>query len=352
MPDASTGDLMSLHFLCNIAILGACLALASRVGYLMWIDSFRFLRWPRRRLCLSHCPDPRAQLEQQVAERVRTEEELRQSESRFRTIFDNTRDVITYVDTHGRLLAVNGRVEEVFGYRPEELVGRRFTTLGILRIKDIPRMAWLFRRTILRGQPTEIVELELKHRNGDSVWVEVGTRFVRRNHRVTEVVNVFRDITERKRKDAQLAHLSAIVDSFPDAVIGAALDGIITSWNAGVERLYGHLAEEAVGRSIAMILPTCRHDAVQSMLAEVERRECAVKSDVTHRRKDGTLIYVSLTLSPLTDVSGRMIGALSVARHIRDLALPSAAGNGSSAPVAIAAWPELQATNGTGTYTE
>ncbi len=308
---------------------------------LLWLDVLLFLRWPRRQICLSQFPDPDAQLDRQVAERVRTEEELRQSESRFRTIFDNTRDVITYVDTHGRMLAVNSRVEEVFGYTPEELIGKRFTKLGILRLKDIPRTVWLFRRTIFQGKPTEIVELELKHRNGDSVWVEVGTRFVRRNGRVTEVVNVFRDVTERKRKEAQLAHLSAIVDSFPDAVIGNDLDGIITSWNAGAERLYGYLAEEALGQSISMISPGNRPGEVQSLLSRLKRGECIEPCDAIQRRKDGTLVDVSVTFATIRDVSGRIIGVSYAARHARDTKLSSAISHHPSTPVAVVAQPTM-----------
>ena len=372
------------HLVCDVAILGACLVLAFMVGHLiprrsterlsigfwmlfvtalcvgglhlaglglnrsllgdlygltkvgatvlLWIDVFLFLRWPRRQLRLAHFPDPDAELENLAAERVRTEEELRQSESRFRTIFDNTRDVITYVDTHGRMLAVNSRVEEIFGYKPEELIGKRFTKLGILRLRDIPRMAWLFRRTILQGKPTEIVELELKHRNGDSVWVEVGTRFVRRNGRVTEVVNVFRDVTERKRKEVQLAHLSAIVDSFPDAIVGNNLDGVITSWNAGAERLYGYLAEEAVGQPFSLILPTCRPDEAHALLARLRHNKSTEQCGAIHRRKDGTLVDVSMTLSPVKDLGGRIIGASMIAQYVRDL---TGAGKGLSPPLAV-----------------
>ena len=325
MVDALNAPFLWFHLICDVAILGACLLLASLLScliprrsterlavafwmlfvtaicvgclyltglslnrsicadlygltkvsaaLLLWIDVFLFFRWPRRKLCLSNFPDRNSQLEHQVAERVRTEEELRQSESRFQTIFNNTRDVITYVDSFGRILAVNGRVEEVFGYKPEELIGKRFTKLGILRLSDMPRIVWLFFRTIWQGRPTEIVELELKHKNGNSVWVEVGTRFVRRNGRVTEVVNVFRDITDRKQKETQLAHLSALVDFCEDAIVGNTPGGIVTLWNAAAKRLYGYSADEALGQSITMILPTDRPDEVQSWLAQFSHSE-------------------------------------------------------------------------------
>jgi PAS domain S-box-containing protein len=178
--------------------LGGLTRVATTV--LLWINALLLVILIRRR---AYFLAFEAQLEEQSAARVRREE-LLQSESRCRSIFDNTRDVITCVDTHGRMIDVNRRVEEVFGYKPAELIGKRFTKLGILRLKDIPRMARLFRQTIWAGKAEEIVELELTHKNGGSVFVEVGTRFVRLNGKIKEIVNVFRDITERKRTMVEL----------------------------------------------------------------------------------------------------------------------------------------------------
>jgi PAS domain S-box-containing protein len=144
-------------------------------------------------------PDFGTTLEYETAKRVEAEEKQRLSENRFRTIFDNARDVITYVDNLGRIIDVNKRVEDVFGYKPEELIGKGFTQLGLVRARDIPKLFLLFCETVVRGMATEIVELELKHKDGRSVFVEVGTRFIRQSGKVTEIVNVFRDITERRR---------------------------------------------------------------------------------------------------------------------------------------------------------
>jgi PAS domain S-box-containing protein len=146
-------------------------------------------------------PDPGlgTTLEHETAKRVEAEEKQRLSENRFRTIFDNARDVITYVDSLGRIIDVNKRVEDVFGYKPDELIGKGFTQLGLVRARDIPKLFLLFCDTVIKGTATEIVELELKHKDGRSVFVEVGTRFIRQSGKVTEIVNVFRDITERRR---------------------------------------------------------------------------------------------------------------------------------------------------------
>ncbi len=159
--------------------------------------------WRQKKRVLHHLA-LNGRLRQQAAKRRQTEDQLQQSENRLRTIFDNARDVITYVDTHGRIIDVNKRVEDVFGYKPEEMIGKRFTKLGVLRLRDIPRIAWLFRRTLRAGQAIEIVELEFVHKNGRSVHLEVGTRFVRRNGKIKEIVNIFRDITDRKQALVEL----------------------------------------------------------------------------------------------------------------------------------------------------
>ncbi len=141
----------------------------------------------------------RREVRRQTAARLRAEKTLQETQSQFRSVLDNASDVITYVSASGKMLDVNARVGQVFGYRPEEIVGKHFLRLGILRIQDILRTAALFRKTLRSGKADQFVELELKHRNGDSVFVEVGTQFIKRGGKVKGVVNIFRDITERRR---------------------------------------------------------------------------------------------------------------------------------------------------------
>ncbi len=138
-------------------------------------------------------------------EHKRAAEKLRESEEKLRTIFENTRDVIVYVSKYGTMLDVNERVEEVFGYKREEIVGKHFIRLGILPLKDIPRTVKLFRDTVRKGQAAGLIELELRDKSGNKVVVEVGTRFIKRHGRVENVVSVFHDITARKQVEEELA---------------------------------------------------------------------------------------------------------------------------------------------------
>jgi len=141
-----------------------------------------------------------------------SEERLVESERKLRSIFENTADVIAYVDKFGRILDVNERVEDVFGYRREEIIGRHFARLGVLRLQDVPRIVRLFLDSLTAERAEEMVELELRAKNGEKVCVEVGTRFVRRNGKIETVVNVFRDLRERKRAMAELARAKATAE--------------------------------------------------------------------------------------------------------------------------------------------
>ena len=116
----------------------------------------------------------------------------------------------------------------------------------------------------------------------------------------------------------QLVLLSAIVDSSDDAIISKSLDGIITSWNKSAERLFGYLAEEAVGQPSTMLIPTDRLEEEPQIISRLKRGERVDHFETIRRRKDGRLIDISLTISPVRDVSGNIVGASKIARDITE----------------------------------
>ena len=130
------------------------------------------------------------------------------------------------------------------------------------------------------------------------------------------VVLVFRDITERKRAEETRARLAAIVDSSEDAIIGKTLEGLITSWNQGAERMYGYTANEIIGQPIALLAPPDRPDEVPDILARLARGEAIENYETLRVRRDGQVIPVSLAILPLSDLSGAIIGASTIARDI------------------------------------
>jgi len=117
---------------------------------------------------------------------------------------------------------------------------------------------------------------------------------------------------------SQLVWLASIVESGDDAILGMNLDGIITSWNKGAERLFGYSAEEAIGQDAAILIPAKRQHEEYAILSRIRRGDRVDHCETVRRRKDGTLIYVSLTISPIRGAGGKVVGGSAIARDISD----------------------------------
>ncbi len=132
------------------------------------------------------------------------------------------------------------------------------------------------------------------------------------------VVLVFRDVSQRRLSEAVSARLAAIIESSDDAIIGKDLDGVITSWNAGAERLYGYTAREVVGRKVTLLMPSDRRNEESEILLRLRRGERVDHFESVRITKDGRSIDVSLKISPIRDGSGRIVGASKIARDITE----------------------------------
>ncbi len=132
------------------------------------------------------------------------------------------------------------------------------------------------------------------------------------------IVNMLVDITEQKKADAAVRQLAAIVESSDDAIIGKDLEGIITTWNRGAELLYGYTAAEIIGRPVAVLIPDDRPNEEPSILARIRRDERIEHYETVRRRKDGSRIDISLTVSSIKDADGKIIGASKIARDITE----------------------------------
>lgn len=131
-------------------------------------------------------------------------------------------------------------------------------------------------------------------------------------------VNVLVDISGRKRAEETELQLVSIVENSDDAIASKNLNGVVTSWNRGAERLFGYTAEEIVGESITILLPEDRRDEEATILDRLRRGERVDHYETVRRRKDGTLVDISLTVSPIKNAAGRIIGASKIARDITE----------------------------------
>jgi PAS domain S-box-containing protein len=134
--------------------------------------------------------------------------------------------------------------------------------------------------------------------------------------RLSGGISVFEDVTDLKQAEQASQRLAAIVESSGDAIVSKDLNGVIASWNQGAERLFGYTAEETIGKPVTLLIPPERHDEEQSILERIRRGESIEHFETVRRRKDGSLLDISLTVSPIRDTKGNIVGASKIARDI------------------------------------
>ncbi len=250
-----------------------------------------------------------------VTERKELEAELRASEERFRGIVETASEGVWLVDMLGRTVYANERMAALLGYQVAELTGRPIT--DFVFPEDV-ELAQSYIGGNLRGH-TEQFDFRLRRRNGEAVLVLVGTSPVRdATGEVVGALGMFSDITERQRAEATSAHLAAIVESADDAIVSKTLEGIVTSWNAGAEQMFGYTAPEMIGQSIRRLIPLDRQREEDEILASIRAGERIQHYETVRITKEGRTLDVSLTISPIRDRTGAIIGASKIARDITE----------------------------------
>jgi PAS domain S-box-containing protein len=203
---------------------------------------------------------------------------------------------------------------ELLGYTREQLLGQELWQIGLFKDREanLEALRELQEKGFIRY---ETVPLHTK--NGQRREVEFVSNLYQANgHKIIQC-NI-RDITERKRAEEALLHLAAIVESSDDAILGKNLEGIITSWNGAAERMYGYRAEEMVGQPVTLLFAPDRQDEFSQIMAHIRRGERVDHYETTRMRKDGTFLTVSVTVSPIKDSTGTIIGASAIARDITE----------------------------------
>ena len=206
----------------------------------------------------------------------------------------------------------------IFGFNPEN--GPPAFEQLLLRTHPEDRAKWkgAIDRAIDRKSDYE-VEFRVLLPDATTKYIHtVGHPVLNASGDLVQFVGSSTDITERKRAEQATRLLAAIVESSHDAIVSKSLNGVITSWNKGAERLFGYAAEEAVGQNITLIIPPERRDEERTIVEQLTRGERIDHFETVRRRKDGSLIDVSLTISPMKDASGRVVGASKLARDITE----------------------------------
>jgi PAS domain S-box-containing protein len=246
-----------------------------------------------------------------LSQRNRTEEELKKHAA----LLDLALDAIFVRDLQSRVTFWNRGAENMYGWSAAEANGE--VSHQLLRTKfplPVPTI-----EAECKSKGGWEGELRQKTRQGNEVVV-TSRWALQRDERgtATAILEINRDITERKQAEETRERLAAIVDSSDDAIISKTLDGIITAWNRGAEKVFGYSAAEAVGMPMVMLMPEERVEEEVEILARIARGESVEHFETVRLRKDGARIDVSATISPIRDSNGKIIGASKIARDITE----------------------------------
>ena len=214
----------------------------------------------------------------------------------------------------GQVTSWNDAAAAIFGYTAEEMLGTPATRL---LAPDHPNLESTFRLPLLRGERIQGLEVVGLTKAGQRLDLSLTLAPIRdASGRVVGVVNVGRDITAYKAATRARLLLASIIDSSDDAIISKTLDGVVTSWNDAAERIFGYRADEMIGRPITALFPPDRLDEEPQIIDRISHGERVEHFETVRRTKDGRLIDVSLTISPVIDADGVIIGASKIARDI------------------------------------
>jgi len=245
------------------------------------------------------------------------EQALRDSEELYRTTFELAALGIAHVSPDGRWLRVNQKLCDILGYSEAELL--RMTFQEITHPDDLP--ADLADTVKLVSGELRNFSMEKRYirKNKSLVWVKLTVSGPRDEQgRLKHFISLVEEITERRSAEEFQGRLAAIVASSDDAIISKDLNGVITSWNAGATRIFGFTPEETIGRSIMLLIPAELRDEEKTILEQLRAGQRVDHFETIRVTKSGKRIDVSLTISPIRDSKGRVIGASKIARDISE----------------------------------
>ena len=231
-------------------------------------------------------------------------------------IVDSSDDAIISKDLNGVITSWNKSAERVFGYTAEEAIGKP-VTIVIPADRQSEEPAILSR--LKRGERVDHFETVRRRKNGTLVDISLTISPVRDGQgKIIGASKIARDISERKRLSELQERMAAIVESSDDAIISKDLDGVIRSWNRGAERIFGYKGEEIIGQHVSTITAPDRIDEIPDILDRIKRGESVDHYETKRKTKDGRILTVSLTVSPIRDTAGNVTGASKVARDVTE----------------------------------
>ena len=231
------------------------------------------------------------------------------AEGQLRAILDNVLDGIITIDARGTVESFNPACERIFGFKREEVIGHNATML-MPEPYHMEHDGYLESRVMGR-------EVRGQRKGGTSFPINISvSAFVLDGEK--HFCGIIHDISTGKEAQKSLALLAAIVESSEDAIISKTLGGIITSWNKGATQLFGYTPEEAIGQNISLLIPGDRQEEERNIIKQLRQGRRIEYSETVRLHKNGSAVHISLTMSPIRDDKGHIIGASKIARDIHE----------------------------------
>jgi PAS domain S-box-containing protein len=261
-----------------------------------------------------------------VSDRRRAEDILRASQMRLRATFDQAAVGIVVADLNGQFQETNQRFCEILGYSPDEL--HRMTFTQVTHPDDAPAMQALTQELLAGHAAHAAFEKRYIRKDGSTMWGRTTLSLLSdKSAEAARFIGIIEDIADRKRTEQALidartqahriqSNLAAIVESSDDAIVSKTLEGVISTWNRAAERIFGYAAQEVIGKPITILIPPAQIDEEPTILERIRRGERIDHYETVRVRKDGAILNVSLTVSPIKDENGVIIGASKIARDI------------------------------------
>ena len=241
---------------------------------------------------------------------------LRASEERYRTIVTTAAEGIWTLDVDARTTFVNDRLASMLGYRAEEMLGRKLYDFMDPGARDRAARTFMRRERRSGGEG----DFRFRRKDGSVVWLRPATSpLLGPRGEFVGALAMVSDVTERRRAEESLARLAAIVESSEDAIFTIGLNGTILTWNAGAVRLFGYRPSEAIGCHVAIVAPPSQATETGRISRLIRAGKGVRDLETVRRRKDGSEVVVSLSISPLRDSDGRLAGASAIARDISEI---------------------------------
>jgi PAS domain S-box-containing protein len=294
------------------------------IGVVTFVSTESGRKYDRRDLALAEEVGRRAGV---AIDNARLYQEVQKARDQLKIILQGVADGIVVWDREDHVIYANEAAERLRGYTPatSAMETSRPGVLGRFEFIDEQRRpiphALLPHKRVFAGEAEAQATIGYRDSLYDHAerWAILQARPVfDEQGEVVNAIAILHDITERKAEDEARQLLAAIVVSSNDAILGKTIDGNVTSWNAAAEKMYGYTSDEIVGQPVALLFPPGHQEELATIMEKIKRGESVGPYDTTRLRKDGSVVNVSVTVSPVKDAEGEIVGASAIARDISE----------------------------------